>query len=118
MIVRRELDRAAMEAAAQHLLGEHDFTSFAQEIIGTPIRRIDKIAISRTGHPMGTLLEFRFAGNSFLYKMIRAIMGTLIETGLLKKTPDEVDGILKARDRKAAGVTAPPHGLCLMKVDY
>ena len=116
--VRRDLDLAAVREAAGHLLGEHDFTSFAQEIVGTPIRRIDRIEVSESAHEMGKLLEFRFQGNSFLYKMIRAIMGTLIETGLNKRTPDEVEEILKARDRKRAGVTAPAHGLCLVGVNY
>ncbi|MFA4966746.1 MAG: tRNA pseudouridine(38-40) synthase TruA [Candidatus Margulisiibacteriota bacterium] len=116
--VRGGLDAAAMRKAADYLLGEHDFTSFAQEIIGSPIRRIDAIDIVEKNDPMGRVLEFRFRGNSFLYKMIRAIMGTLIEAGRGKKGPDEINEILKARDRKRAGATASPHGLCLIRVIY
>jgi len=115
---RRELDLPAMEKAAMHLIGEHDFSSFAQEIAGSPIRRIDAIDIIENAHKMGKFLEFRFRGNGFLYKMIRTIMGTLIEVGLNKKSPDKINEILKACDRKCAGVTAPPHGLCLIGVNY
>ena len=116
--VRRELDVPAVNCAASHLIGEHDFTSFAQEIIGCPTRRIESIKVSEKVETMGCLLEFHFRGNGFLYKMVRTIMGTLIEVGHGKKKPDEVYEILKARDRKRAGVTAPPHGLCLIGVNY
>ena len=114
----RDLEIERMRDAAARLVGEHDFSSFAQEIIGRPIRRISSIEITEKPAIMGRFLEFRFIGNGFLYKMIRAIMGTLIETGLNKRTPDEVEEILKARDRKRAGVTAPAHGLCLVGVNY
>ena len=116
--LRREIDIPAIEAAAAQLIGEHDFSSFAQEIKGSPIRKIESIRVFKKAEKMGCLLEFHFRGNSFLYKMIRTIMGTLLDVGRGRKTPDEVFEILKARDRKRAGATAPPHGLCLIGVNY
>ena len=116
--VRGDLNVGAMKEAAAYLVGEHDFTSFAQEINGSPIRRIDSVEIAEKSDPMGRVLEFDFKGNSFLYKMIRAIMGTLLEVGREKSGPEKVDEILKAGDRRRAGATALPHGLCLMKVIY
>jgi tRNA pseudouridine38-40 synthase len=116
--LRRGIDIPAIEAAAAHLIGEHDFSSFAQEIKGSPTRKIESIKIFEKSEKLGCLLEFHFRGNSFLYKMIRTIMGTLLEVGAGKKTPAEVFEILKARDRKRAGATAPPQGLCLIGVNY
>lgn len=116
--LKRAIDLAAIKEARRYLLGEHDFTSFAQELTGSAIRRIDSIEIEESAHSLGRFLDFHFRGSGFLYKMIRTIMGTLIDVGLGKKRAGEVEEILKARDRKRAGMTVLPHGLCLMKVEY
>jgi len=116
--VRRPLNEAAMREGAKYLVGEHDFTSFAQELTGDPVRTIHSIEIREAAHQMGRFLDFHFRGNGFLYKMIRTTAGTLLEVGSGKREPSEVDEVLKARDRRRAGVTALPQGLCLLKVEY
>ena len=63
-------------------------------------------------------LTMSFRGNGFLQNMVRVLVGTLLEVGYGRMLPEEMPGILEAKDRKLAGPTAPPQGLCLMKVDY
>jgi tRNA pseudouridine38-40 synthase len=64
------------------------------------------------------LLTFRIEADGFLRFMVRNIVGTLVDVGLGKTSPAEIQQILKSRDRTKAGATAPPHGLCLMEVKY
>ena len=66
----------------------------------------------------GTRLEFRYTGDGFLYNMVRILTGTLLEVGLHERRPEEMGGILAAKNREAAGMTAPPEGLFLLSVDY
>ena len=78
------------------------------------VRVVDKIQItSRKGY-----IYFTFHGTGFLQNMVRVLVGTLLEVGYGRMLPEEMPGILEAKDRKLAGPTAPPQGLCLMKVDY
>ncbi|KAF0134258.1 MAG: tRNA pseudouridine38-40 synthase [Candidatus Saganbacteria bacterium] len=116
--VKRKLDVPLMKLAAGKLTGEHDFSSFAQEIKGSPVRVIESIEIEEKPQFVGRLLELKFKGNGFLYKMVRALSGTLVDAGLKKIKPNDVAEILEARDRKRAGKTLPGHGLCLVKVNY
>lgn len=116
--VRQEVDLSDMRKAADGLVGEHDFSSFSQGVCNNPTRRIDSIAIDERPHIFGKLLEFSFRGNGFLYKMIRSMVGTLIEVGLKKRDPDKMREILEACDRRRAGKTAPAQGLCLVRVKY
>lgn len=109
------LDR--LKQAAQRLVGEHDFASFqaSGSNVKTTVRRIYRLDV--TSNPDG-LIEIEVEANGFLYNMVRIIVGTLIEVGRGKLAPEEIDDILAARDRNAAGPTAPPQGLCLLRVDY
>ena len=112
--VPKPLDAGAMAAAAAALAGEHDFASFAKPGHGreTTVRRVRTADVRRTGDRV--VLEF--VGGGFLWHQVRIMVGTLIEVGLGRRTPESVAAALAARDRQAAGPTAPPHGLCLLWV--
>lgn len=112
--VPRKLDIIAMQTAAQSLIGNHDFTSFraSQCQAKSPIKTLDRIDITQSGDE----IIFEFSARSFLHHMVRNIVGTLIEIGLGK--PYDIDKILSARDRSAAGPTAPASGLYFIRADY
>lgn len=114
--VWRPLDRRAMRACAEMLVGEHDFTSFASEHTeaASNVRRLIRSELVEAGDELHYLVE----GDGFLYNMVRIIVGTLLEVGLGNLTPDEFAAALAARDRKAAGPTARPRGLALVRVSY
>jgi tRNA pseudouridine38-40 synthase len=111
-----ELDVNLMKRAAKHLVGRHDFKSFqAKDVIERDsVRRIKSISIKKDGE----LVYVDIEADGFLYNMVRNIAGTLIEVGRGKFTADRVKEILKKRDRRFCGPTAPAEGLCLMKVKY
>jgi tRNA pseudouridine38-40 synthase len=116
---RYRLDSAAMHGAAQSLVGRHDFSSF--ETSGSKrrssIRTVFEISVERAaGEPSGIWLEIEADG--FLYNMVRTIVGTLVEVGRGVRGESWPAEVLAARDRKAAGQTAPAHGLFLLRVDY
>ena len=112
--VPRKLDVNAMRAAAAKLLGNHDFTSFraTQCQAKSPIKTLDKIEIMQNGDE----IIFEFSARSFLHHMVRNIVGTLIEIGLGK--PYDIEEILCAKNRSAAGPTAPASGLYFIRADY
>jgi tRNA pseudouridine38-40 synthase len=116
---RSRLDAAAMHRAAQALVGKHDFSSF--ETSGssreTSVRTVFEVTVER-GQGGGDRLTVEIEADGFLYNMVRAIVGTLVEVG--RGTQDEAWPalVLAARDRKAAGQTAPAHGLFLVRVEY
>ncbi len=109
-------DVEKMRQAAEYLVGMHDFKSFCgnSRMKKSTVRMVDVVRIETSGN----YIRFYIHGNGFLQNMVRIIVGTLIEVGLGKREPDEMAGIIEAKDRKKAGVTAPALGLCLMKVDY
>lgn len=113
----RPLDLDAVAAAASTLLGEHDFKSF-ETSGGQPrkstVCRIDRLDVRRDG----PCVWFDVEGDRFLYRMVRNLVGTLLDVGRGRLTPGDLPRILAARDRSAAGPTAPPHGLALMQVMY
>lgn len=114
--VIENLDINAMKAASEHLIGEHDFTSFTT-LKGkkkSKVRTIYSIDFNTDKE----LIEIMFHGNGFLYNMVRIICGTLIDAGLGKISPDEVNQILNKKDRRFAGYTAPAKGLFLYEVEY
>ena len=115
--VPQPLDLAAMRSAANLFLGKHDFKSFAAtrnyEMEST-VRTIRRCQIRRTG----PLLTFLIEGDGFLYKMCRSIVGTLVQLGRGKFTKADLKTMLAAKDRRAAGMTAPAHGLVLWRVFY
>lgn len=110
------LDIEAMRAAAEYLLGVHDFTSFC----GNPsfkksaVRRIDSLEIIEKEDE----LRIRISGDGFLQNMVRIITGTLLEVGKGAIKPEEIKVILAAKDRKKAGPMAPAKGLALVAVEY
>jgi len=106
------LDIAAMQEAAAHLIGRHDFTAFTNEPQENNVREIHKIEIV----PEDDRLKIIVAGNNFLYKMVRNIVGTLVYVGCKKL--DSMPAILTGKDRTLAGICAPAHGLCLKQVYY
>jgi tRNA pseudouridine38-40 synthase len=108
------LDVPAMRAAAAHLVGEHDFTSFARPGHGrlTSVRLLRECSVSALGPKIVIGLE----GSGFLWNMVRIIVGTLVEVGLGQYTPEDIPRMLAARDRRAGGSTAPPQGLYLQWV--
>lgn len=109
-------DLEKMRQAAEYLKGRHDYKSFCgnSKMKKSTIREVDEIEIRRKNG----FLYFRFHGNGFLQNMVRIMTGTLLEVGKGKIEPRQIQEILHACDRKMAGPTAPPAGLCLMKVDY
>ena len=105
-----------MQAAADYLVGEHDFKSFCgnPKMKKSTVRLVDSITIEQNRDR----IHFTFHGTGFLQNMVRILVGTLLEVGRGYWDVDYVQTILEAKDRKLAGPTAPPEGLCLMKVDY
>ena len=105
----RPLDEQALRAAAQHLLGEHDFTSFRASSCQakSPVKTINRVAISRKG----PYWRFEFEANAFLHHMIRNIMGSLLAVGQGQQPPAWIADVLAARDRDAASPTFSPDGL-------
>jgi tRNA pseudouridine38-40 synthase len=115
-VLREKPDVDRMREAAEHLVGEHDFKSFCgnSHMKKSTVRVVDNIQIVESGNT----IRLYFHGSGFLQNMVRILTGTLLEAGYGRLTPEDMDRILEARDRKQAGPTAPPQGLCLMKVDY
>jgi tRNA pseudouridine38-40 synthase len=111
------LDAERMHAAAQHLVGEHDFASFTRKHHGreSTIRTVHACAVTAINRHR---LRIDVSGNGFLYNMVRIIAGTLMEVGRARLDPDDLPAVLAARDRTAAGPTLPPEGLCLMWIRY
>lgn len=110
------LDIEKMREAASYLVGEHDFVSFCnvRTDVENTVRTISTLDILTNGDE----ITIRITGNGFLYNMVRIIVGTLIRVGRGFYEPEKVKEILEAKDRKAAGVTAPAHGLMLMEIKY
>ena len=117
--VRQRHDAAAMQRAAQALVGRHDFSSF--ETHGSErrssVRTVHEISVTRaTDDPDRIVVEV--AADGFLYNMIRTIVGSLSEVGRGVRAESWLTEVLAAKDRRAAGQTAPPQGLFLVNVDY
>lgn len=114
--VEDALDEKAMREAAALLCGTHDFKAFSSCRRGkkSTVRTVESIVIERRGSE----LDLSFTGNGFLYHMVRILTGTLIETGLHRKQPEDMTEILASLRRENAGFTAPAQGLCLMSVEY
>ncbi len=119
--VRPELDVTAMVQGATALTGEHDFKSFcvAESAAGrSTVRALEPVIIT-SEHILGEdALVLCVRGNAFLHSMVRVIAGTLVDVGCGRRPPEWVGEVLAARDRSAAGQTAPPHGLTLWDVRY
>ena len=111
-----KLDADAMAAAARLLIGKHDFKSLAgaADDRENSIRTITHCSVVAEENR----ISIEVAADGFLYNMVRNIVGTLVEVGRGRWTPEKITEILKARDRAAAGPIAPASGLCLMRIDY
>ena len=114
--VPRRLDAEAMHAAAQRLVGKHDFTTFRSTECQakSPEKTLDKLDVARAGDEVHIVAVAR----SFLHNQVRSMVGTLVPVGDGKWTADDVSRALAARDRTACGQVAPPEGLYLVRVDY
>jgi tRNA pseudouridine38-40 synthase len=110
------LDVAAMQSAAPHFVGEHDFAGFAGKSGSRrdTVRQIYRCELKSAGLRLVLTIE----GNGFLQHMVRNIVGTLLEVGRGRLNPGHIDTIFQKRDRTLAGPTAPAHGLVLMRVLY
>jgi len=106
-----ELDISAMERAAEFFVGTHDFASFCKPGHGrmSTVRTLHSCEISKRGPKLVIGME----GNGFLWQMVRIIVGTLVEVGMGRREAGEMAAMLEAKDRRAAGPTAPPQGLFL-----
>ena len=113
---RDPLDEKRMAAAAERLLGEHDFSSFRAQgcQAKSPVRTLLRAEVSR----VGDFIYLDVEANAFLHHMVRNIAGVLMAIGEGKREPEWVDELLSVCDRTLAGVTAPPQGLYLVSVGY
>lgn len=114
--VWKPLDMDAFLQGAQHLIGEHDFRSFCGMLPESgPTVRIVKLLTAKRA---GDIIRVEIRADGFLHRMVRTIVGTLVECATGRRDPDSLPGVLLARDRSAAGLTAPPQGLYLAGVRY
>jgi len=117
--VFNRLDVPAMQRATEVLVGKHDFASF--ETAGsereTTERTVFELMVTRIKEP-DHLIEIEIEADGFLYNMVRNVVGTLVEVGQERQRESWVAEVLAARDRRRAGPTAPPQGLCLVCVQY
>ena len=113
-----KMDTDQMRAALPYLIGEHDFRSFQAsgdiDPARSTVRTIYDARISRDED----MISFRICGNGFLYHMVRIIAGTLMEIGNERREPEDMGTIIAAKDRSAAGDTAPACGLTLLEIKY
>jgi tRNA pseudouridine38-40 synthase len=114
--IHRPLDAAFLHQISQCLVGAHDFSAFRDSecCAKTPVKTIYKLSVERSGD----LIEITVIGSGFLKQMVRNIVGTLVDIGRGHLERNALPRILESRNRRIAGVTAPPHGLCMEWVSY
>ena len=110
------LDLEAMRKASGLILGTHDFRAFCAS--GHSVKTYTRTMTRAEWTIDGDLLRFDIEGSGFLYNMVRILVGTLVEVGRGKRTPEGFREVLEAGDRRKAGITAPAGGLCMMEVRY
>jgi tRNA pseudouridine38-40 synthase len=115
-LVKRKLDAGAMQVAARHLVGCHDFSTFraSQCQADSPVRTLERLDVMRTGEE----IQISVSAPSFLHTQVRSIAGSLEHVGSGKWNAADLRAALNARDRRRCGMVAPPEGLYLMGVDY
>ena len=118
--VNHDLDVAAMQAGANFLLGEHDFTTFRSTICQalSPVKTLDELRVEAHSRPHATEYHFHVRARSFLHNQVRSFVGTLERVGAGAWAPEDVKTALEARDRAACGPVSPPMGLYLARVGY
>ncbi len=110
-----QLDRERMIAATRCLVGEHDFATFGRPPKGkNTVRRV----LRAEWKEQSPFLFFEIEANAFLYRMVRNIVGALVQVGWGQLSPEEFAALLPARDRSLIKLVAPPQGLCLIQVNY
>jgi tRNA pseudouridine38-40 synthase len=116
VVEHRPLELESMQRAAVDLVGQHDFSAFRAQgcQANSPIRTVKQVKISRNG----PLIFVDIEANAFLQHMVRNIAGVLLAIGRGKARPGWLREVLETRDRSRGGITAPPHGLYLMRVGY
>jgi tRNA pseudouridine38-40 synthase len=114
--VKKQLDHEAMQAAAQRLVGRHDFTTFRdmQCQASSPVKTLDLVRVWREGDEV----RLEFASRSFLHRQVRSMVGSLVEVGAGRWGADQLQAALEARDRRRCGQVAPAQGLYLTAVEY
>jgi tRNA pseudouridine38-40 synthase len=114
--VPRRLDHEAMQAAAQRLLGKHDFSTFRDSDCQarSPVKTLDQLDVARDGDAINIVTSAR----SFLHSQVRSMAGSLVWVGEGRWSADDLAAALAARNRASCGPVAPPEGLYLVKVDY
>jgi tRNA pseudouridine38-40 synthase len=115
--VPRKLDLRRMREAARFFLGKHNFQSFSSNpgyARRTTVRTLTRCDVRKSGPRLTFIIE----GDGFIYKMCRGIVGTIVQAGLGKFPPADIQSMLAKADRRVAGMTAPAHGLVLWKVYY
>jgi tRNA pseudouridine38-40 synthase len=114
--VPRRLDVEARHAAAQALVGHHDFTTFRSTECqaASPVKTLERFEISRVGEE----IHFSVTARSFLHNQVRSMVGSLRKVGDGAWKPGDIGRALRARNRAACGPVAVPNGLCLVRVDY
>jgi tRNA pseudouridine38-40 synthase len=110
------LDAEIMHEAAQHLVGRHDFSSFRSALCqaASPVKTLDRLTVRR----FGERIEITALARSFMHHQVRNMVGTLKRIGEGRQPVESMEAVLAARDRAAAGPTAPACGLYLLRVDY
>ncbi|MDO4260802.1 MAG: tRNA pseudouridine(38-40) synthase TruA [Eubacteriales bacterium] len=114
--VEEPLDHKAMERAAALLCGTHDYRAFCslKRFKKSTVRTVEEIRVER----LGDEVRLMFTGSGFLYHMVRILTGTLVETGLGLRAPEEMPALLAGMDRTKTGRLMPPEGLILLSVEY
>lgn len=118
--INYRLDADAMRSAAQHLLGQHDFTTFRSTICqaASPVKTLDEARVESFLRDYGEEYQFHFRARSFLHNQIRSFVGSLVQVGSGSWAPERMKEALAARDRAACGPVCPPEGLYLTNVSY
>jgi tRNA pseudouridine38-40 synthase len=118
--INHRLNVEAMQMAADHLIGNHDFTTFRSSICqaASPVKTLDELRIELVETHWGTEAHFHVRARSFLHNQVRSFVGTLERVGAGAWEPDDVKAALDARDRAACGPVSPPQGLYLAGVGY
>ena len=118
--IRGPLNLAAMQEAAHHLIGNHDFTTFRSSLCQakSPVKTLDEITITQHDIPQGAEYRFTLRARSFLHNQVRSIIGSLERVGSTAWPPHRIAEALEARNRAACGPVCPPQGLYLTGVSY